>query len=90
MVRSDLWKSSSLPGASAGYEMAAPLLAITRLPRNAEQICQENQLQMFTLDGSDGLFAVAPVFLGVWLSFGDVPFVFNYVYRAHTVQTVLP
>lgn len=85
MVRSDLCKSSALPGASAGYEMAAQCLAITSLPRNAEQIYQENQLQMFTLDGSDTLFAAAPLFLGIWPSPGDVPFVFNYIHRGHTV-----
>lgn len=41
------------------------------------------------LDGSESVFAAAPLFLGIGRSLRDVPFVFNCEDHDHTVQTVL-
>lgn len=42
------------------------------------------------LDRNESLFAAVPLFLEIWPSLRDVPFVLNYIDHSPTVQTALP
>lgn len=89
MLRSDKCKRSASPGALGRIIDGSPAFSHNLVTQKCEADLSGIGCRCLAFDGNESLFAAVPLFLATWPHLKDVPFVFNCIYRGHTVQTVL-